>query len=193
MPGNAGPDTETVQWILGQVCAGDLSYLHLSAWLWQWFTQGDNILNVVPWKSADVKCLPSQHRTKLKPLWSSHRQEIQQVCNLRKERGKVQLSQEEKWGLFTCFWKINKLFLPVILLIWRAGLLEAFKLPQIHGSVGQKAPYGALWFKLQLKVCLSPALHEFMALYNTSKYREAHRMEILQPQWILCFGAVQSP
>lgn len=106
--------------------------------------QGDNILNVVPWKPADVKCLPFQHRTKLKPLWSSHGQEIQQVCNLRKERGKVQLSQEEKWGLFSCFWKINKLFLPVILLIWRAGLLEAFKLPQIHGSVGQKAPYGAL-------------------------------------------------
>lgn len=119
-------------------------YLYLPAWLWQWFTQGDNILNVVAWKPADVKCLPSQHRRKLKPLWSSHRQEIQPVCNLRKEMEKVQLSWEEKRGLFICFWKTNKLFLPVILFIWRAGLLEAFKSPQINGSVGQKAPYGAL-------------------------------------------------
>lgn len=50
MPGNAGPATETVRWILGQiVLVVSALYLHLPAWLWQWFTQGDNTLNVVPW------------------------------------------------------------------------------------------------------------------------------------------------
>lgn len=82
----------------------------LPAWLLQWFT-GQKL----------------EQSSGLSDVFTERK-----VC----EGEKIQLSCEENQGFFIFFWKINKLFMSVILLICRAGLLEAFRSLQNHRTVG---------------------------------------------------------
>lgn len=78
------------------------------------------------------------------------------MCSLRKE-GIIRLSWGGELRVGHIFLENNKLFVPVILFVRRVGLLQAFRSPQNHRSVGQKTLLEV--FNRLLKAGLSPTLH----------------------------------